>query len=107
MSTSANTAMPSGGIHIVNWILAAPIHAFTSKTTQERKTVVELRDGQCLSNSLVVFLDGEAGPLEAATPGVRVSLHLTSVRSGKSRGELIGSASREAVESALAGAESV
>ena len=52
-----------------------------SKSTQQPMTVVELRDPARLGNSIVIFLDGPAGPLEAVEPGAEVTPHLEEVRS--------------------------
>ncbi|MBX6369891.1 MAG: hypothetical protein IRZ04_18060 [Rhodospirillales bacterium] len=94
-------SQPVGGV-VVNWLLAAPARTFTSKTTGEPKTVIELRDPSRLSNSLVVFLDGSAGTLGAVQPRTPIALRLDEVRAGRGRGELIGVVAREAVEAAFA-----
>ena len=89
-----------GGV-TVTWALAAEPRSFTSKTTQQPMTVVELRDPVRLGNSIVLFLDGQAEKLGTVPPGTEVTLHLEEVRAGRGRGELVGRASREDVEAAF------
>lgn len=101
MSTQTDRpASPPGGIHF-SWLLAAPVRSFVSKASGATRTVVELRDPARLGNSLVLFLDGEAGPLANVPANTRVTLRVDEVRSGSHRGELIGSVSREAVMEAF------
>lgn len=102
MSTQEDKRSAMRGGVTVSWLLAAPVRSFDSKRDGRRRTVVELRDPSRLGNSLVVFLDGDADKLEAVQPGALVTLHVEEVRSGQGRGELIGTASREAVERAFA-----
>lgn len=101
MSTEEKQMQTQGGV-IVMWLLAAPVRSFKSKSSGETKTVVELRDPIRLSNSLTVFLDGDAGELEKVAPRSMITLRVDEVRPGRGRGELIGSVSREAVEAAFA-----
>jgi len=89
-----------GGL-TVEWLLAAPVRSFVSKTSGKTKTVVELRDPTRLGNSLVVFLDGEAAGLARIEPSTIGTLHVEEVRSGQGRGELIGTATRKDVEQAF------
>jgi hypothetical protein len=95
----------SGGLS-VTWILGDDPRTITTKEG-EKRTVLELRDPRRLSNSLVIWLDGEAESLPTVAPGTPVAVHVQSVRSGRARGELVGSTSREAVEKALDRARSV
>jgi hypothetical protein len=89
----------TGGL-TVTWILGDDPRTITTKEG-EKRTVLELRDPRRLSNSLVIWLDGEAESLPTIAPGTLVTVHVQSVRSGRARGELVGSTTREAVEKAL------
>lgn len=95
-------APPSVGGLVVSWLLAAPVRSFVSKVDNKKRTVFELRDPARLGNSLVVFLDGEPGTLAAVPPNTRITLRLDEVRSGRGRGELVGSVPRAVVEQAFA-----
>ena len=108
MSTESQRQVATDGGLTVSWLLAAPVRSFVSKTSGQTCTVVELRDPARLGNSLVLFLDGESGPLAQVSPNTLLTLRVTEVRSGSGRGELIGTATRESVEAAfaLAGGES-
>jgi hypothetical protein len=99
-----NPAMQQlGGLHLA-WLLADDPRTITTKEGAKR-TVVELRDPRRLSQSLVLWLDGEVGNLAGLQPGTLVQLHVESVRSGRSRGELVGNVQRAAVEAAFAHAQ--
>jgi hypothetical protein len=99
-SSQPSTA-PLGGL-TVSWFLASPARSFTSKASGARRTVIELRDPQRLSQSLTVFLDGEVGPVLQGVPARSVvTLHVEEVRSGRGRGELIATVARPAVEAAF------
>lgn len=107
MSQTTKTHNPGaatvGGLHLA-WLLADDPRTITTKDGSQR-TVVELRDPRRLSQSLVIWLDGEVGHLANLQPGALVQLHVESVRSGRSRGELVANVSREAVEAAFARAQ--
>ena len=100
MSTSVSKTPNAGGV-LVTWLLASPIRSFTSKTTGEERTVVELRDPAALGNSLVLFLDGAPGALADVPTNTLVALRVDSVRSGRGRGELVGTVARADVEAAF------
>lgn len=102
-TTPNNPAAVVGGLHIA-WLLADDPRTITTKDGSKR-TVVELRDPRRLSQSLILWLDGPAGPLVGAQPGLMVQLHVESIRAGRSRGELVGNADRSAVEAAFARAK--
>jgi len=99
-TTPAAPPALSGGLHL-QWLLADDVRTIKTKSGEE-KTVLELRDPRRLSQSLVVWLDGPAGPLSGHQPGTVVQLHVESVRSGRARGELMGNASRASVEASFA-----
>ncbi len=101
------TARPAltGGLSLT-WILGDDPRTITTKEG-EKRTVLELRDPRRLSNSLVIWLDGEAESLPAVAPGTPIALHVQSVRSGRARGELVAATTRGAVEKALDRARSV
>jgi hypothetical protein len=101
MSTQEEKRSPVRGGLTVAWLLAAPVRSFDSKKDGNRRTVIELRDPTRLGNSLVVFLDGDAGKLASVQPSTVVTLHVEEVRSGQGRGELVATATREAVERAF------
>ena len=105
MSTSTErAAAPAGGLTLVGWLLTAPARSFVSKRDDKTRTVIELRDPMRLGNYVVLFLDGDAGSLVSAPLNTRVTVRLDEVRSGRGRGELIGSAARAAVEQAFSAA---
>jgi hypothetical protein len=92
----------TGGLSLT-WILCDNPRTITTKTG-DRRTLVELRDPRRLSNSIVIWLDGDAEGLSPVTPGTPVTVLVESVRS-RSREqlrELVGNATREAVEAAFA-----
>ncbi|HVM16416.1 MAG TPA: hypothetical protein VM290_02395 [Gaiellaceae bacterium] len=105
MSTPTQRPTPvGGGLTVNNWLLVSEARSFVSKRDNQTRTVVELRDPSRLSSSLVLFLDGEPGPLAAVPINSRVTLRVDEVRSGRGRGELVGSVSRAAVEQAFSSA---
>jgi hypothetical protein len=89
-----------GGLALT-WLLGDDPRTITTKTG-EKRTVIELRDPARLSQSLVIWLDGEAESLPRLATGTSVSLHVESVRSGRGRGELVATVSRQAVAAAFA-----
>jgi hypothetical protein len=101
--SSAENIVPAGltGGLAMTWLLGDEPRTITTKAG-EKRTVVELRDPRRLSNSLVIWLDGEAEDLPKLAPGAAVSLHVQSVRGGRARGELVASVSRAVVSAALA-----
>lgn len=101
MSSEESVKQALAGGLTVRWLLAAPVRSFDSKKDGNRRTVIELRDPTRLGNSLVVFLDGDAGELASVQPSTAVTLHVQEVRSGQNRGELVATTSREAVERAF------
>jgi hypothetical protein len=90
-----------GGVTVNGWLLSAPPREFVSKRSGQPMTLVELRDPQRLGNSLVIFLDGEAGVLSSAVPPRPVTLTLDELSGGRGRGELTGRVGREALVAAL------
>ncbi|HEU4656363.1 MAG TPA: hypothetical protein VFR97_02505 [Capillimicrobium sp.] len=98
-------AAPTGGL-VVAWLLGDDPKTIRTRDGQE-KTIIELRDPRRLSNSIVIWLEGAAGDLSRVQPGAVIQLHVESVRSGRARGELVASVSREAVETAFARAAEV
>lgn len=99
-NSGKTTDLATGGI-VVAWLLGDDPKTIKTREGQE-KTIVELRDPRRLSNSIVIWLDGPAGALTRAQPGSVIHLRVDGVRSGRARGELVASVSREAVESAFA-----
>lgn len=100
---AAKTVVPAplvGGIFLT-WLLGDEPRTITTKTGDKR-TVVEFRDPQRLSQSLVLWLDGEADSLPTLAPGAPVKLHVQSVRSGRARGELVGDMSHAALSASFA-----
>ena len=93
-----------GGI-TVSWILAQPVRGYVAKSDGQPRTIIELRDPARLGNSITLVCDGEVGKLESVPAHKVITLQLDEVRGGRSRGELVGSASREAIEHALLGAD--
>jgi hypothetical protein len=102
MSTQPQKTTPAAGGLTVSWLLASPVRSFVSKRDDQPRTVVELRDPARLSSSLVFFLDGEPGRLASLPVNSRVTVRVDEVRSGRGRGELVGSVSRAALEEAFA-----
>lgn len=96
----ARPAALVGGLTLT-WLLGDDPRTITTKAGDKR-TVVELRDPARLSQSLVIWLDGEAESLPKLSTGTPISLHVDSVRSGRARGELVASVARQALESAFA-----
>lgn len=88
-----------GGLALT-WLLGDDPRTITTKTG-EKRTVIELRDPARLSQSLVIWLDGEAESLPQLRTGVPVCLHVVSVRSGRGRGELVANVSRASLISAF------
>lgn len=90
-----------GGGLTLTWLLGDDPRTITTKGVDKR-TVIELRDAARLSQSLVIWLDGEADGLPELRTGTPVALHVESVRSGRGRGELVANVSREAIVAAFA-----
>lgn len=99
-STSKNPSIPQVGGLSVTWYLGDEPNTFTNKAG-EVKTVVELRDPARLANSITIWLDGDGSKLAGVVPGTLVSIHLTSVRSGRGRSELVANVEPATVEEAF------
>jgi hypothetical protein len=67
----------------------------------EDRTLVELRDPERLSQAIVLWLDGAADSLADLPPRSAVAIRVESLRAGRTRGELVGEASRDAVVEAF------
>jgi hypothetical protein len=100
-SSTSNTENPRvyGGMTIA-WLLGDEPKAITTKTGDVR-TVIELRDPKRLSNSITIWLDGDAKAFELVSPGVAIALHVEGLRAGKGRGELVATVERAVVEEAF------
>ncbi len=90
---------PLGGLTIT-WLLADDPRTIKTKTGDVR-TVIELRDPRRLSSSISIWLDGDGDAFAGVPPNTYLTLHLKSARSGKGRGELVGSVERPVVEKAF------
>lgn len=102
MSSNPSIHLPAaiGGLSLV-WLLADDPRAVQTKAGKTM-TVVELRDPTRLANSLVLWVEGAvSGVFEQVPPRTPIALHVPSVRSGRGRGELIASVSRESLEAAF------
>jgi hypothetical protein len=102
---SASTTPPKspaalGGLTIC-WLLGEDPRAITTKNG-DRRTVIELRDPVRLSNSMVLWLDGEADAFAGVQPGSAIAIHVRSVRSGRARGELVADTDRDIAAAAFA-----
>lgn len=98
---SSSVSAGRGGLTVNGWLLAASPREFVSKRSGEPMTIVELRDPRRLGNSVVIFLDGNAGVLASAEPSRPVTVTLDEVSGGRNRGELTGRVAREALVAAL------
>ncbi|WDT93807.1 hypothetical protein JDY09_00655 [Thermoleophilum album] len=85
----------------MTWLLGDRPRTITTKAG-EKRTIVELRDPARLSQSLVIWLDGGADDLPDLRIGTPIAFHVEAVRSGRARGELVATVSREAVVAAFA-----
>jgi hypothetical protein len=84
-SSTSNTENPRvyGGMTLA-WLLGEEPRAVTTKTGDVR-TVIELRDPKRLSNSITIWLDGDAKAFEHVSHAARTpSRSLTSVLPGRS-----------------------
>jgi hypothetical protein len=84
----------------LTWLLGDVPRTVTTRAG-EKRTIVELRDPARLSQSLVIWLDGDVAGLPDLRIGTPISLHVEAVRSGRARGELVATVSREAVVAAF------
>jgi hypothetical protein len=100
MSTNPKPHAAIGGFTSC-WVLGDDPRAITTKNG-DRRTVIELRDPARLSNSMVLWVDGEADAFAGVQPGTAIALHVRGVRSGRGRGELVADVDREAVIAAFA-----
>lgn len=101
METASTSLTARPGLS-VSWLLASPIRSFNGRADGKPRTVVELRDPQRLGNSLLLFVPGEAPQEWSRIPTtMAIAVTVEEVRSGKGRGELFGTISREALAEAL------
>lgn len=100
MSEELRSAVRAVGGARFAWLLGEEPRSMTTKKG-ERRTVLTLHDPKRLTQTLAIWLDGEADDLPVVKPRSPVVIHVESVRSGQARGELVASVSREAVVAAL------